>query len=98
MIVRIVKMTFKPDLTEEFINLFENYKLNIRNSQGCEYLQVLQDNKKSNIIFSYSYWSDEKDLDNYRKSEVFREVWPKTKALFEAEPEAWTNKVLHDLI
>jgi len=98
MIVRIVKMTFRPEHTEAFINFFEAYKMQIRNSPGCSYLQVLQDKNNPNIIFSYSHWAEENDLENYRKSEVFREVWPRTKALFHADAEAWTTKVLHELM
>jgi len=97
MIIRIVKMTFRPDLTSEFINFFEEYKQKIRNFPGCSYLQILQDTNSPNIIFSYSHWTSETDLDNYRKSDVFKSVWPRTKALFLEEPEAWSNVVLHDL-
>jgi quinol monooxygenase YgiN len=97
MIIRIVKMTFRPEVTNEFINFFEDYKQKIRNAQGCSYLQILQDLNSPNIIFSYSHWASETDLDNYRKSEVFKSVWPRTKALFLADPEAWSTVVLHDL-
>jgi (4S)-4-hydroxy-5-phosphonooxypentane-2,3-dione isomerase len=98
MIIRIVKMTFRPELAKEFINFFEDYKLQIRNFPGCSYLQVLQDLNCPNIIFSYSHWESESDLDNYRKSEVFKSVWPRTKALFLEVPLAWSTVVLHDLI
>ena len=96
MIVRIVKMTFIPEKTIEFIEFFEEFKLKIRNFPGCTYLQILQDKTNPNIIFSYSHWNHEDDLDSYRKSELFSKVWPKTKELFHSAPEAWSTKVLHD--
>ena len=97
MIVRIVKMTFQPEKTNEFISFFEEYKEQIRNFPGCIYLQVLQDKNNPNIIFSYSHWSSDEDLDNYRKSELFSNVWPRTKELFLSAPEAWSTVVLHDM-
>ena len=96
MFVRIVKMTFRPESTEVFINFFEEYKLQIRNAAGCQYLQVLQDKNHPNIIFSYSHWTTEADLDDYRKSELFKKIWPRTKELFLQAPEAWTTNILHD--
>lgn len=96
MFVRIVKMTFRPESTEVFINFFEEYKLQIRNVAGCQYLQVLQDKNQPNIIFSYSHWITEAHLDDYRKSELFKKIWPRTKELFLQAPEAWTTNILHD--
>jgi (4S)-4-hydroxy-5-phosphonooxypentane-2,3-dione isomerase len=29
-------------------------------------------------------------LNAYRESELFKFIWPRTKALFNAKPEAWT--------
>jgi heme-degrading monooxygenase HmoA len=97
MIIRIVKMTFKAEEVESFKTFFENYKDQIRNFPGCQYLQVLQDNNRPEIIFSYSYWDTEADLNNYRNSELFSEIWPKTKAKFAAKAEAWSTHLLHDL-
>jgi (4S)-4-hydroxy-5-phosphonooxypentane-2,3-dione isomerase len=98
MIVRIVKMTFIPERTEEFLQFFEDYKNKIRNFPGCHYLLILRDKNHPHIVFSYSHWNREEDLDNYRHSDLFKKVWPKTKELFLAAPEAWTTEILHDLI
>jgi quinol monooxygenase YgiN len=98
MIVRIVKMTFVPERVGEFLLFFEKYKEQIRNFPGCTYLQVLQDQNHPNIVFSYSHWNEINDLDNYRNSELFSEIWPRTKEMFGAKPEAWTTTVLHNLL
>lgn len=97
MIIRIVKMTFLPEAVAAFTSFFEGYKNRIRNFPGCQYLQVLQDKKHPEIFFSYSYWDSEEDLNNYRNSELFKEIWPKTKVKFAAKAEAWSTELLHDL-
>jgi len=42
------------------------------------------------VFFTYSYWDSEKDLNNYRDSQLFKEVWSNTKILFNLKPEAWS--------
>ena len=98
MLVRIVKMNFKSELTEDFITFFEKYKSLIRNFPGCYYLQILQDKENPNIIFSYSHWDNESSLNNYRNSDLFKEIWPNTKDKFDRPAEAWSTIILHDLI
>jgi hypothetical protein len=90
MIIRIVKMTFIPEKVEEFLGVFHASKQFIRNMPGCNHLELLNDIKTSNIFFTYSYWDSENDLNNYRDSELFKEVWSKTKVLFNDKPEAWS--------
>lgn len=91
-------MTFLPEKAENFFLFFEDYKNKIRNFHGCQYLLVLRDKNNPHIVFSYSHWNREEDLDNYRHSELFKKVWAKTKELFQAKPEAWTTEILHNLI
>ncbi len=97
MTIRIVKMTFHPENVENFKNLFSIYKDQIRHFPGCHYLQVLQDKDNPNIIFSYSHWSQISDLNNYRHSELFKKVWPKTKEMFSEAAVAWSTELVHDL-
>lgn len=97
MIIRIVKMSFQEELTEDFIIFFEKYKSEIRNFKGCQYLQILRDIKNPNIIFSYSHWDSESSLINYRNSNLFIEIWSETKKRFKDSAEAWSTEVLHDL-
>lgn len=92
MIVRVVKMTFKPEHVEEFLNVFHTYKQYIRGSEGCEKLELLNDINSRNIFFTYSHWRSEEDLNNYRDSELFGTVWGKTKLFFETKAEAWSLK------
>ena len=98
MIIRIVKMTFNPEKVAEFLDFFEGYKLQIRNFEGCVYLQVLQDQQSPNIVFSYSHWNQASDLENYRNSTLFKAIWPRTKELFIEKAEAWSTSLVHDLV
>jgi hypothetical protein len=97
MIVRIVKMTFIPNKVNDFLNVFNLSKDKIRAFKGCQHLKLLQNKKQPNILFTYSYWNSEEDLENYRKSEVFKTTWEQTKVLFLDKPEAWTMVVVEEL-
>lgn len=90
MIIRIVKMTFMPEKVNEFLEIFDSSKHLIRNFEGCSHLELLNDINSPNIFFTYSYWKSEKDLNNYRDSELFGTVWKKTKVLFAVKTEAWS--------
>lgn len=90
MIVRIVKMTFKPDKVNDFLNVFHTYKTYIRNQPGCTHLDLLNDISNPAIFFTYSKWDAEADLNRYRDSELFKNVWAQTKILFAEKAEAWS--------
>ncbi|MFK7806927.1 MAG: putative quinol monooxygenase [Saprospiraceae bacterium] len=90
MIKRIVKLTFQKDKTEDFLQIFEDSKNQIAGFKGCLRLELLREKKDGNVFFTYSFWENEEALNNYRYSELFGKVWPKTKALFAEKPEAWT--------
>ena len=90
MLVRIVKMSFNPQDVPAFLENFELMKEKIRNSPGNRLLELYRDRNNPEIFFTYSYWDSEDDLENYRKSELFYDVWAFTKKLFNAKPEAWS--------
>ena len=90
MFVRIVKMSFDPSKIEEFLHNFHESKENIRSFEGCTLLELYRDKNYNNIFFTYSYWNSEKDLEKYRNSDFFKEVWAKTKVLFNEIPQAWS--------
>ena len=92
MLIRIVKMTFEIDKINDFLSVFEKSKLKIRGMKGCTHLELMQDYNLPNSFSSYSHWHSEDDLNNYRQSEVFKEVWAKTKVLFSAKPIAFSLK------
>jgi quinol monooxygenase YgiN len=90
MFVRIVKMSFHPQHVSAFLSNFELIKEKIRNAPGNRLLELYRDKNNPDTFFTYSYWETEEDLENYRQSELFDEVWTFTKQLFNAKPEAWS--------
>ena len=94
MIKRIVKMTFREEETETFLDIFDRSSARIRAFEGCLHLELWRCKDPDNIFFTYSYWTDEAALDAYRNSDLFRETWRKTKALFAAPPEAGSVEVV----
>ena len=90
MIIRIVKISFHEENIPAFLENFEKIKVKIQNAPGNRLLELYQDKTNKCIFFTYSYWETEKDLENYRKSELFNEVWTFTKKLFNDKPEAWS--------
>ena len=90
MFVRIVKMSFDPSKIEEFLAHFETHKARIRSFAGCQLLELYRDKQDANVFFTYSLWNSEQDLEHYRQSELFQDVWSYTKPMFNAKPEAWS--------
>lgn len=98
MIVRIVTMSFKKDSIELFKDLFDKKKEAIRNQPGCMFLELYQDINNPQKFSTYSYWERIEDLDNYRFSQLFKEVWPLTKAMFNQPAVATSFTKIHSLI
>jgi len=91
MVTRIVKLSFAKENEDAFLELFHLQNAHIRAMRGCHHLEALRtENETSVIYFTYSKWSSVQDLDAYRSSALFKEIWPKTKALFNDKPEVWT--------
>jgi heme oxygenase (mycobilin-producing) len=97
MIIRIVKMVFRPDEVASFQSLFEERKSLIRNFEGCTHLELWQDKVHPHTFFTYSWWDSEEHLDAYRASHFFDDTWTLTKKKFAAKPEAWSVKQVHQL-
>jgi heme-degrading monooxygenase HmoA len=90
-------MSFHEEKIPAFLENFELMKTQIRNAPGNRFLELYQDKKNKSIFFTYSYWETEEDLENYRKSELFNEVWSFTKKLFNNKAEAWSVDKLASL-
>ena len=87
-------MSFKKDKIDEFLSNFNKNKDKIKSSKGCNFIELYRDKIDPTIFFTYSYWESDLDLENYRNSELFKNVWSITKQLFDDKPEAWSmNKI-----
>ncbi len=90
MILRIVKMTVRESARDDFVALLKTITGAIRNVDGCNHLDILQDIRNPNIFFSYSLWESQDHLNRYRRSDFFLAVWSKLLQLFADAPEAWS--------
>jgi quinol monooxygenase YgiN len=97
MIARLVTMTFKQEAVDDFKRLFESQKDKIRNQPGCLMLELHQDIARPEVFMTYSHWTTEEALNEYRHSALFEEVWPATKQLFADKPRAVSLNRLHHL-
>jgi|SRR5690554_274343 len=95
MFTRIVKMEFRESEINTFLENFEKVKEKIANYPGCCFLELYHDKNDKTIFFTYSRWRDVADLENYRHSELFGNVWKKTKPLFKAKAQAWSVDTLY---
>ncbi|MFY0654473.1 MAG: antibiotic biosynthesis monooxygenase [Cyclobacteriaceae bacterium] len=93
MIVRIVRMTFREDSINDFLELFGEIKMHIASVDGCLVLELLSDIHHPNVFTTYSHWENEDKLNRYRDSELFGDVWPKTKKMFAEKPVAHSYRI-----
>lgn len=98
MITRIVKMVFREECLPDFFKMFEAKKSFIVAQPGCQDVEMLQDVKDECIVFTYSHWDSEADLNAYRKTETFGAVWKETKSYFAGKPEAWSTQSLYKVV
>jgi (4S)-4-hydroxy-5-phosphonooxypentane-2,3-dione isomerase len=97
MIIRIVKLTMKPEEVATFKSYFATVCETIRHQPGCNLLQAWQDIHNPEIFFTYSLWDKEDDLNTYRDSAFFGVFWKTVKPWFAAKAEVWTFDKIVDL-
>ena len=90
MITRIVRMHFRPEERDAFLDIFNASKHLIRKFDGCRHLRLYSEVARPDVFFTYSEWASAAHLDAYRNSELFRETWAATKGLFADKPQAWS--------
>ena len=92
MLIRVVRMTFREEEVDNFLQVFEASKNKIRNFPGCQHLELLKDYTAPNVFSTYSLWDNQEALDAYRHSELFKGVWAQTKPLFSEKAVAFSSK------
>jgi len=92
MLIRIVRLTFREEKIDEFLEIFHRNKNKIRNFPGCHHLELWKDYQSENILLTYSLWENQSSLQEYRNSQLFEEVWIKTKSLFKENPVAFSSR------
>lgn len=94
--IRIVKLTLKKEHKQDFIQHFDTVKEKINSFPGCIGMKLLMDKKNPQIVITYSEWKSDVDLENYRNSELFKNVWPTVKEWFDSKAEAFSTEVYFD--
>ncbi|MEI7979347.1 MAG: antibiotic biosynthesis monooxygenase family protein [Bacteroidota bacterium] len=94
MITRIVRLTFDETKLADFMQVFENSKLQIAAFEGCLGLQLMQDAAEKNVMYTLSYWESEAHLNKYRFSTLFKTTWAQTKILFANKPQAFSLELI----
>lgn len=94
MIKRIVRMRFREEEVENFLEVFESSKNKIRNFEGCRHLELWQHQDEPTEIYTYSIWDHPNALEKYRVSDLFKSTWAKTKPLFREKAKAWSVRLI----
>lgn len=87
-------MTLHPDRVDTFLSMFDETAPRIRAFPGCTHLELLQDDGFPNVLTTVSHWDHDEALQRYRSSSLFQGTWTRTRPLFAAAPEAYSNHVL----
>ena len=97
MLIRIVRMTFRPEKLDAFQAIFNQSKHHIRAFPGNYHLELLSDPDQPHVRMTYSLWASAEALDAYRQSELFRTTWAATKALFAERAVAFSGEKLEEV-
>lgn len=92
MLIRIVRMTFRPNTTDTFLDHFDTVAPRIRKFPGCLHLELWQDEHYANQFTTCSHWDDGSALQQYRESDLFQSTWADVKPLFAARPKAFSYR------
>ena len=90
----MVRLTLSEENVSAFEEVFRTYQDAISSQPGCMGVEMLSDPDDNCIRGTLSRWRSEEDLNAYRASSLFGQVWPVTKSLFAAKPEVWSYEVL----
>ena len=96
MIVRLVCMKVQPEKLAEFKRIYVSACDRIRSFNGCLFLQLLGDTEGESTVYTISHWRSQEDLEAYRHSEFFRDIWKRLKPLFRDKAWAHSTMVLID--
>jgi quinol monooxygenase YgiN len=83
-------MTFQEGRGKRFLELFDGWKKHIAAFPGCTSLKLVQDINDPDVFMTISEWNAPADLEAYRHSELFSQVWPIVKPMFREKARAWS--------
>ncbi|MGV6862691.1 MAG: putative quinol monooxygenase [Putridiphycobacter sp.] len=83
-------MTFKSEHIQDFESYFLSIQSKVAGQPGCHGVKLLKEQNGTGVFFTYSTWDSVEDLNAYRHTETFGQIWPTVKSWFAAKAEAWT--------
>ncbi|MCZ2101263.1 MAG: antibiotic biosynthesis monooxygenase [Chitinophagales bacterium] len=89
-LLRIVRLSFIPDKTELFVEIFKTSQPLIAAFDGCLGVEIKVDATAPDVYYTVSRWRSIDDLEKYRHSELFQTTWSKTKILFKEKAMAFS--------
>ncbi|KRO75952.1 MAG: antibiotic biosynthesis monooxygenase [Bacteroidetes bacterium] len=89
MITRLVHLHISLDRCADFEAFVQPRMARIEAQPGCLGVRLLRG--EPGHYFTVSEWAEEKDLEAYRDSSLFAEIWPTVKPWFAAKAAAWTT-------
>lgn len=88
--IRIVKMTLRPEKVNTFIQVFVQAQEQIQSFEGCRYTKLVKDIHDETTYLTISEWENEFFLNRYRESDFFAQVWKAAKTTFSDKAMAWS--------
>ncbi len=90
-------MQFEAGKIEDFKKTFNNTYQQIRNFEGCRFLELYQDHDNPCFFYTISKWEEPQQLEVYRNSDLFKQTWAITKTYFAGPPVAYSlDKQVND--
>lgn len=83
-------MEFEASKKADFIKAFYSKQSFIKAFPGCIDVFLMQDERDSNAMATWSLWKSNGDLEAYRHSDLFKETWDHVKPMFSAKPKAYS--------
>lgn len=90
MITRIVRLSIRPKEEALFLTHFTAVCKEILNFPGCQHLELMRDANEACVFYTLSKWTSAAQLENYRKSPLFKNTWHKVKPLFSEAARAFS--------
>lgn len=96
MITRIVRLSIRPEQENLFLEHFNAVCKDIRNFPGCQHLELMRDADEACIFYTLSKWNSVAQLEDYRKSPLFKSTWDKVKPMFSEAARAFSmTNIVH---
>lgn len=87
-IIRVVRMAFKPEESDNFVKLYRAVEPHIRAFDGCEHVELYQEISDEHAYTTYSLWRSPDALEAYRQSDLFGKTWSAVKQMLRAKAAA----------